>query len=166
MKYTSAEAAKLLKKLNEDLEAVAIQEENSKSFLAAMGEDVEELRPEYDFTKTQSAIKELHVKIRKVKHSINVFNSVTIVPDFNMTIDEMLIYIPQLSSLKQKLACMKGTPKMAREYSRLHNIIDYRYANYDISEADEEYRQISDLLAKAQISLDVVNNTKTFEIDF
>ena len=48
VQLTSAEAAKILKKLNEELSSVMRKEEQSKDFLAAMGEDPETVRPKYD----------------------------------------------------------------------------------------------------------------------
>ena len=45
MKYTSAEAGKLLKKLNDEQSSILLREENGKEFLAAIGEDLESVRP-------------------------------------------------------------------------------------------------------------------------
>ena len=53
MKITSAEAAKLLRGLNDEYNTISAEERNSKEFNAAVGEDVEELRPDYDYTETQ-----------------------------------------------------------------------------------------------------------------
>ena len=44
-------------------------------------------------------------------------------------------------------------------------IIDYRYTNYDIEKADADYNEVSELLAKAQTALDVINNTALLELD-
>ena len=49
------------------------------------------MRPAYNFKEMRDAQDELEKKIRKVKHAINVFNTVTIIPDFDITIDEMLV---------------------------------------------------------------------------
>ena len=48
MKMTSAQAAKLLRQWNESLKALQRREENTKTFLASLGEDLESVRPEYD----------------------------------------------------------------------------------------------------------------------
>lgn len=45
MKYTSAQANKLLKKLNDEYSALLDKEQRSRDFRAAMGEDVESVRP-------------------------------------------------------------------------------------------------------------------------
>lgn len=168
MKYTSAEAAKLLRQLNDRLYQLEQFEEQCKEFLAALGEDADSVRPDYDFGSTQKEIYALHKKIRNVKHALNVFNSVTVVKEFNMTIDEMLVYIPQLTNQKAKLGNMIGRLPKTREAayaSRGTNVIDYRYLNYDPNEAQKEYDRIADILSKAQTALDVTNNTVKLEID-
>ena len=67
MKYTSAEAAKLLRKLNEEKDNILIQEGNTREFLAAMGENIESVRPEYDYAATQKNLEKLDGRIRAVK---------------------------------------------------------------------------------------------------
>ena len=104
MTYTSAQAAKLLRKLNDEYAALLGKEAKSKEFNAAVGENVESVRPEYSYTDAQESQKELEGKIRKLKHAVNVFNATHVVPGFDMTIDEMLVYIPQLTRRKAKLA--------------------------------------------------------------
>mgnify|MGYP004509397305 CR=1 FL=1 len=56
MKFTSAEAGKLLKKLNYEQSSIILREENGKEFLAAIGEDLESVRPDYNFGETQKAL--------------------------------------------------------------------------------------------------------------
>jgi len=169
MKVTSAQAAKILRKFEDDLSGIRSNEEMSNSFRAAVGEDIESVRPKYDYEQTQKEIKEIEAKVRKLKHTINLFNVQQVVPGFDMTIDQLLIYIPQLSRQRAKLAEMKSVlPKARAEigYRASNvNIIDYTYANYDIEKAAKDYDEITDLLSRAQTALDTVNNTVTFEID-
>ena len=131
-----------------------------------MGEDVESVRPAYDYADTQKKLTELEQRIRRVKHAINVFNATHIIPDFNMTIDEMLVYIPQLTQRKNKLADMKARlPKQrVEEYGRQSNIIDYTYANYDLAAVEADYEKVSDELSSAQLALDAVNQRDTFDL--
>ena len=166
MKLTSAEAAKMLRKLNDDYEALLARENASEVFVAAISENVEDVRPEYDFAKTREEEAKLAGQIRKLKHAINVFNATTEVPGFGMTIDAMLVYIPQLTNTRNRLASMKRRlPKERVEagFRSASNIIDYRYANYDIASAQAAYDEVSNRLAKAQTALDLVNSTVTFE---
>ena len=108
MRYTSAEASKLLKKLNGDYQELLSREILSRSFLAATGEDVDSVRPEYDFEKTQAEIAEISEKIRRLRHAINVFNTTHEVPGFGMTVDEMLVFLPQLSERASALDSMRA----------------------------------------------------------
>ena len=167
MKYTSAEAAKLLRSLNEEHDTLLYRENQSKSFVAAHSEDIESVRPEYDYESTQQMLEETERKIRVVKHAINLFNATHKVPGFDMTIDEILVFIPQLSARKSRLAQLAGVLPKSRERGGMQsNIIDYRYANYDVNKAGVDAKKASDLLAKAQTALDVVNTTETMEIEF
>ncbi|MBQ6661133.1 MAG: hypothetical protein IJM57_06895 [Lachnospiraceae bacterium] len=168
MVLTSAEAAKVLRKYNDDLAALHSRESMSQLFVAAISEDVESVRPEYDFEQTRAAEAELETKIRKLKHAINVFNSTTVIPEWNITIDEMLILIPQLRNKRDRLFMMKNRLPKERVEAGMRtasNIIDYRYANYDIDAAQAAYDEASDSLAKAQTALDLVNSTAKITLD-
>ena len=168
MKVTSSQAAKILRKYQDELRNTELLESQSREFLAAVGEDVESVRPDYDYAQTQAKCDELEAKIRKLKHAINVFNSTQIVPGFDMTIDMMLIYLPQLSARCEKLRRMQSVLPKARSESfrgASVNVIDYRYANYDIDAAKADYDRLCDMLAKAQTALDTVNTTVEFEIE-
>lgn len=165
MKYTSAEAAKLLRQLNDDYNAAYLIEQESCTFVAATNEDIESVRPKYDFGESQTKLTEINEKIRKIKHAINVFNTTHTVPGFDMTIDEMLVYIPQLNQRKRALLTMRNRLPKHRTTSCGAGIIDYCYTNYDIHDAEAEYIKVSDKLAAAQLALDAINSTETMEID-
>ena len=120
MKCTSAQANKLLKKLNDEYSALLDREQRSRDFRAAMGEDIESVRPAYDYAKTQARLEELEGTIRRLKHAINRFNTTQVVDGFGITIDEMLVYIPQLTKRKSKLfeMCPKSALKSSTAGSR------------------------------------------------
>ena len=83
--------------------------------------------------------------------------------------DEMLILIPQLTKAKAKLAEMKAQlPKMREKPTGYmqNAVIDYRYINYDVEEAERKYEEVSEALSNAQLALDNVNSTIEFEFDF
>lgn len=170
MKLTSSMVAKMLRQLNDEMNTLRVREENTKSFVAALSEDPESVRPEYDYAETQKQITETDAKIRKLKHALNIFNTTTVIPEFNMTIDEMLVYLPQLSRRAAKLSVMKDElPKKRENSSYSHSgssIIDYRYANYDIKQAADDYAAVSEELAKAQTALDYINSTAEFDFEF
>lgn len=166
MKYTCAEAAKLLRKLNEELRVIRAKEEKSYRFTAAVDEDIESARPPYHYQKEQERQAELEAQIRKVKHAINRFNLETEIPEFGMTVDEMLVYIPQLTERKRKLTMMASfLPKerIAAGYSG-SKFIEYTYTNYDLAVAEADLERVTDELAKAQTALDQINSQGELEI--
>lgn len=168
MKYTSAEANKLLRKLNSDYNNLIYTEREGCTFLAATGEDIEAVRPAYDYAKTKAELDALAKKIRTVKHALNVFNTTTVVEGFDMTIDEMLVFLPQLSGRVDILNVMgRSLPKMREKTygSGTNGTIDYRYVNYDLGVVANDYNEAYELLSRAQTALDTVNNTVQFDID-
>ena len=168
MKMTSAESAKLLKKLKYEYDALKSRENLASTFLASVGEDPESIRPAYDYETTKAQLEELACKIRKLKHAINLFNTNTVIPEYGITIDEMLVLIPQLSSRKLKLTEMAARLPKAREqqgYGRSGNIIDYRYVNYDLDKVNEDLLAVTDALSGAQLALDLINHSATFEVE-
>lgn len=165
---TSAQAAKELKKLNEQHDALLRKEEKASVFTAAIQEDIETVRPEYDYESIQNELAALERKIRLLKHAINQFNLTQVVPGFEMTIDQMLIYIPQLTARKHKLDAMRARlPKerVSADYGRATGIIEYCYSNYDIQKAEDDYEFVTDELARAQNALDSVNATVQFNVE-
>ena len=70
MKYTPSEASKLIRTLKEKHEALERRERQTREFTAAIQEDIESVRPVYDYLQTQEMLKELEKKIRRVKHAV------------------------------------------------------------------------------------------------
>ena len=166
MKITSAEANKLLRKLNDERCALLEKEMQNHIFTAATVENIEDARPAYSYTETRDALEALDAQIRKIKHALNAFNLKQTLPGFDMTIDQALIYIPQLSERKRRLADLRLTPaKQRNTVPRTGNLIEYTYANFDPAQADADYTAAADELARVQNALDLVNSTVQFEIN-
>ena len=166
MKYSSQKLGKILRRTEEELASLCVQETNAKEFNAAVGENVESVRPKYSFSDVQKKKELLYAKIRKIKHALNVYNVSTVLPEFDMTIDQVLVYIPQLTTLKKLYSAMKDTmPKTRVANFRGGNIIDYVYTNYDNSEVAEKYNAVSEALASVQMALDKINSIESIELD-
>lgn len=170
MKYTltSSEANKLLKKTMEEKIILVTQEEQACKFNASLNEEIDSVRPDYNYDEVRLQIIKYDYKIRAIKHAINVFNTTTLVGDTGMTIDEVLVYIPQLTEKKNRLFAMqRRLPKQRTNVFGIGNnsVIDYTYANYDVDIAKKDYIAVSDELRDIQTALDLVNSTITFEMD-
>ena len=166
MQYTSSEANKLLKTLESKRDSIVSREKKAANFALASGEKIAEVKPHYDFRKTQDEIASLNKKIRKVKHAINTFNVSHAVPGFeDMTIDQVLVYLPQLTERVNKLRNMAEALPRERIESFRVNIVEYMIANYDIEEVEKEYDKARAELNALQLALDSVNSTEKMEID-
>ena len=168
VRMTSAQAAKELRKLNDQHDAMLAKENKSREFVAAIQEDIEKIRPVYDYTGVQTDLERMESQIRALKHAINTFNLSQEVPGFGMTIDQMLVFIPQLTARKKKLDYMRKKLPREREdsgYGRSSSIVEYKYANYDIATVEADYLEAVDKLAAAQNVLDQVNSTVEFDVE-
>ena len=166
MKVTSAEANKLLRKLNDERGALLEKEMQNHIFTAATVENTEDARPAYSYAETRERLAALDGQIRRIKHALNRFNLTEELPGFGMTVDQALIYIPQLSERKRRLAQMRLIPEKQRNnVLRTGNLIEYTYANFDPAQADADYTAAADELARVQNALDLVNSTVQFEIE-
>ncbi len=171
MKYsvTSAEASKMLRKVMEEKNIVLEKERQSSIFYASLGEDVESVRPEYDYEESQRILERCDEKIRILKHAINCFNTTQTIGDTGMTIDQALVYIPQLTERRRRLYEMQARlPKQRVSVGGVgkNTVIDYRYANYSVEKAREDYERASDELRAIQTALDLVNTTVKMEFEF
>lgn len=159
MRYTSSEANKLLKKLKDELSYEKDYELCNSSYIRALEEKDEDVRPEYDIAESNKKIFELNEKIRKVKHKINEFNAKTVVPDTDgMTIDQVLIFMPQLHDMITRYSQMSRAQKKSRVTGRTR-FIEYTIANYDPADAKKLAEKYSDELSRLQSALDQVNTT-------
>ena len=166
MQLTSAEANKMIRALKDQHRLLLLQEENVVSFIAATTEDIEEVRPSYSYEETAARFEEIERKIRKIKHALNVFNATTVVDGFDMTIDEMLVFLPQASDRLRKLEDMLAKPEKARAMNTGRtSIIEYEYLNSDLQKVQQDYDALMDMKNRALTALDVVNNTVSFEVE-
>ena len=164
MNVTSAEANKMLRKLNDERTALLDKEMQNRVFIAATVENLEDARPAYSYAETQEKLAALDEKIRRLKHAVNRFNLTQELPGLGMTIDQALIYIPQLTARKQKLSAMTSVLAKRRLPSTGSEIIEYEYANYDLAKAEQALADTSAELNRAQLALDRLNSTETMTI--
>lgn len=82
-----------------------------------------------------------------------------------MTIDQALVYMPQLKKRVSKLKEMSNRLPKERVTYLNRNWIDYNIVNYDIGCAEEEYKKAYNEMIELQLALDVVNTTETMDID-
>lgn len=166
MILTSASANKLIKKLTEEKEFISRQEAENYSYVVSEGEEFE--KPEYDFMATQLKITTIDNNIRKLKHAINLnnINSVMQVRDKFYTIDEALVLMAQLNDRQYKLNSLRSVPTKKRlGFNSSRDVVEYKYANFNPADANDEYQSASNMITEIQLALDKYNNTFEFEVD-
>lgn len=162
---TSAAANKYLRALDEEKQFYLTLEENASTYVLADNERQE--APEYDYNAVSAKLAELNAKICTVKHAINLFNVRTKLEKFDMTIDQALVYLAQLSRNKNRLDVMRRRQPKTRVNDRFSrsNLIEYMYVNYDLDQAREDFEKVSDEISRLQMALDYCNQTIEFEVD-
>ena len=168
MLFTSASANKYLKQLEAEKRLITSREMEAMAFTAATVENVDDVRPEYDFETTQNALSEIEKKYLKVKHALSVFNTTTKLVDFEynreLTIDAALTYMAMLTEKIEKLMRMAKL-EAKKSYSYNNGLIVYKYTNYNPVDAANAYQDAQAELHSLQLALDKANNTITFEVD-
>lgn len=166
MKMTSAEASKMIKQLRDQIQLLRRQEASVLSFIAATTENVEDVRPAYSYEETAARYGELEEKIRKIKHALNVFNATTVPEGTGMTIDEILVFLPQATErLSMLTAMLSRPPKLRATDTGRTSIIEYEYLNYDLQAVQKDYDALTAKKTQVMTALDLVNNTVAFEVE-
>ncbi len=75
----------------------------------------------------------------------------TVLPERGIAIDEALILLAQLSGRKDRLSSLASRQPQERLGNRYFGSssgpIEYRYANYDVVQAEADYRAVADEIA-------------------
>lgn len=162
---TSAGANKLIKSLEDQKNYLLSIEASSSTYILSEGEKGEV--PEYNYSAVSEELGQINLTIQKIKHAINIFNTVTLLESIGITIDEALIQMAQLNHRKAQLDLMrKHLPKerQTNPYNR-SNIIEYQYVNYDLARVSDDYKLLCQRIIDIQLALDTCNQTKTFSVD-
>ena len=107
-------------------------------------------------------------KLTHYKHILNEFNQNTVIPGFNLTIDELLVQMPIMKDRVKRLREYKdsmGRQRVESSYLRSSNEPEYRYANFDREVAEDQYKFYNDLLKKMQLAIDNINSTRKIKIE-
>lgn len=166
MKVTSAVASKKIKMLEEEKLRILQLENSSRIYTRAVGETVEP--PAYDYEKTKSDLKKIEMKIRKIKHAMNVFNTNTFLDSVGLYIDEALVEMNMLNRRKETLKNMSNRlpeERVGQLFGRSNTVVEYEYVNYDLETVKKDFEECTQRIFDIQIALDTANQTVLFEIE-
>ena len=163
---TSASAAKLIKRLENEKDRLVSIELKKSTYVLAQGEECDP--PTYDYRETVERIDELDRTIRRVRHALHLFNAQTVIPEEDITVDEALIQLAQMNGKLRRLERLREIePKMRLDSGMFggKGMIEYRYANFDTKEAFADYEALYRRISDLQLRLDLVNQTETFTVE-
>ena len=168
MKYTSAAANKLIRRLNDDKEYYLQKERESKTYVAAVDETP--VIPDFDYSQNAREIERIDDRIARLKHAVNVNNALARidVEGKTMSVDEILVRMAQLSQRQLVLDEMrKSLPKQRVESGYATKTIkpEYRYINYDLEQVKLDYERVSSAITALRLALDRYNQTVEFEAE-
>lgn len=165
MKVTSAIANKMIKKYQQEIDMLDSAIRQNAVFDAAINENIEDARPDFDFEKTYNEIRGLEEKIVELKHHLNVFNTKTEIEidGKKFTIDKLLVYVAQLNKNLFKIGSYVECP-VKKRLANNGNLIEYRYINFSHDFVKNEHERLSELVNEILVKLDTVNSTVEFEI--
>ena len=164
--FTSASANKYLRTLEDEKVFLINAEHETSTYTLAVGENEEP--PIYNYDETHEKVREIDRKVRAIRHALHVFNATEVLPESGLTIDEALILLAQLGNEKVRLDIMRSRQPKERvgtRYAR-NDVIEYRYANYDVARAAADYAAMLERIAALQLEIDLANQTRTFEVEF
>lgn len=167
MEFTSASANKHLRRLQDEKDRLLRAEQEVCTYVLAEGEAEEP--PAYDYQATRARVAQIDNETRAIRHGLHRFNMQTLLPDRGITIDEALVLLAQLSGRKDRLDELASRQPKERLNDRYLGSgggpIEYRYANYDVAQAEADYRAAADEIASLQLQLDLVNQTELFSVE-
>ena len=147
MEFTSASANKYLRRLQDEKDRLLRTEQEVSTYVLAEGEAAEP--PAYDYGAVREKVAQIDGQARAIRHALHRFNMKTVLPE-------------------RGLGLPRGEPQERlgnRYFGSSNGPIEYRYANYDVAQAEADYRAVADEIAALQLELDLVNQTEVFSVE-
>ena len=150
IKYWMIERRELLK-----------EEKKACSYKVMEGEDPSAKKPEYDYEETRDQLKYFDDSVRLAKHTINSFTVSRFIPEYNMTLDELEMY---LEDLDRRFNTLKELGE-ARPIKRtiVNRSVRHTIANYDLKQARKDSERLDDERRKVRKIISEIKESEEFE---
>ena len=137
------------------------EEKNACSYKVMEGEDPSAKKPEYDYEETRNQLMEFDDSVRLAKHTINSFSVSRYVPEYNMTLDELEMY---LEDLNRRFNTLKELGE-ARPIKRtiVNRSVRHTIANYDLKQARKDSERLDDERRKVRNIISEIKESEEFE---
>lgn len=162
MKLCSAEIMKKIKLLEQA--KFEILQEESRTHWVTYQDMKDRFDYGYSFAQTRQKISEIDGEIRKLKRLLNYANATLMVPEFDMTLGECLVYMAQLNREVLVVDRMAGKEPITSRTTH-GGKVEYTALNYDKAECQAKLEWLNTTIAALQIAIDRTNLTNVIEVD-
>ena len=137
------------------------EEKKACSYRVMEGEDPSAKKPEYDYVETWNQLMEYDDSIRSVKHAINSFSVSRYVPEYNMTLDELEMYLEDLDRRFNTLKELGDAHPIKRTI--VNRSVRHTIANYDLKQARKDSERLDDERRKVRRIISEIKESEVFE---
>ena len=157
----NTEIMKDLKKIEEE-KYLILEKEREQSIIRYVSKE-DKIIPAYNYAETRAKLDELYKREIYLKGLLQKANASVVVPEFDMTIGDCLVYLAQLAE-KAKTLRMLSCKEPKTRTLQYQKQVEFSEALYDIAKAKEDYEATQALIVKLQMALDRVNLTNLIEV--
>ena len=137
------------------------EEKKACSYRVMEGEDPSAKKPEYDYVETWNQLMEYDDSIRSVKHAINSFSVSRYVPEYDMTLDELEMYLEDLDRRFNTLKELGDAHPIKRTI--VNRSVRHTIANYDLKQARKDSERLDDERRKVRNIISEIKKSEEFE---
>ncbi len=137
------------------------EEKKVCSYRVMEGEDPSAKKPEYDYVETWNQLMEYDDSIRSVKHAINSFSVSRYVPEYDMTLDELEMYLEDLDGRFNTLKELGDAHPIKRTI--VNRSVRHTIANYDLKQARKDSEGLDDECRKVRRIISEIKESEVFE---
>lgn len=151
---TINEIGKRIGDLKTERERLIEKDKKLRVFRASEFEDLEKLRPDYDYEGLQSELDGVEEEIRNLTaKAISILSTQKVNEFHDMTILEMMFFLRGLEAKEERLYEMTTHLEKERHFSS-SLLLEYEYINYDISKVEEDLGKTREELEKIRTFFD------------
>ncbi|MDY4798253.1 MAG: hypothetical protein SO157_02760 [Bullifex sp.] len=140
------------------------EEKKVCSYRVMEGEDSSAKKPEYDYEETWNQLMEFDDSIRSAKHTINSFSVSHYVPEYNMTLDELEMYLEDLDRRFNTLKELGAAHPIKRTI--VNRSVRHTIANYDLKQARKDCERLDDERRKVRSIISEIKESEAFENEY
>ena len=137
------------------------EEKKACSYKVMEGEDPSAKKPEYDYEETRDQLKYFDDSVRLAKHTINSFSVSRYVPEYNMTLDELEMYLEDLDRRFNTLKELGDAHPIKRTI--VNRSVRHTIANYDLKQARKDSERLDDERRKVRRIISEIKESEVFE---